>query len=85
LSCADGDSSGYFGLCGIGFDAGELGDLNVMNVIALIVSFALFVGGLLLMGYAAEFVGWQGITFIGGILSVALSIGLPVHVLTKLD
>ncbi len=56
-----------------------------MNVIALIVSFALFVGGLLLMGYAAEFVGWQGATFIAGILAVALSIGLPVHVLTKLD
>jgi hypothetical protein len=56
-----------------------------MNVVALIVSFVLFLGGLLLMGYAPEFTGWQGITFIAGILCMALSFALPVHVLTKLD
>jgi hypothetical protein len=56
-----------------------------MNVIALIVSFVLFLGGLALMGFAAEFIGWQGVTFIGGVLCIALSIGLPVHVLTRLD
>lgn len=56
-----------------------------MKVISLIVSFALFLGGLLLMGYASEFTGWEGATFIGGILAVALSIAIPVHVLPKLD
>ena len=56
-----------------------------MKVIALIVCFALFLGGLALMGYAAEFTGWEGITFFGGIIAIALAIAIPVHVLTKLD
>lgn len=56
-----------------------------MNVVALIVSFVLFLGGLALMGFATEFIGWQGIAFIGGILCIALAFALPVHVLTKLD
>jgi hypothetical protein len=56
-----------------------------MNVIALIVSGVLFLGGLALMGYAPEFTGWQGLTFIGGVIAIALSFAIPVHVLTKLD
>lgn len=56
-----------------------------MNVIALIVSGVLFLGGLALMGFASEFVGWQAITFFGGIIAMALSFGIPMHVLTRLD
>ena len=56
-----------------------------MNVIALIVSFVLFLGGLLLMGIAPELAGGQAFVFFGGIIAVALSFGLPIHVLGKTD
>ena len=56
-----------------------------MNVIGLIVSFVLFLGGLALMGFATEAVGWQGVTFVGGIIAVALAFAIPVHVLGKFD
>ncbi|WP_168203893.1 hypothetical protein [Humibacter ginsenosidimutans] len=56
-----------------------------MNVIALIVSFVCFLGGLALMGFATEFTGWEGLTFIAGILCVALAFAFPVHVFSKLD
>ncbi|HWD61963.1 MAG TPA: hypothetical protein VG369_05650 [Humibacter sp.] len=56
-----------------------------MNVIALIVSFVLFIGGLVLMGFASTVTGWEGITFISGIIAVALAFAIPVHVLGKLD
>ncbi|HEY0259749.1 MAG TPA: hypothetical protein VGC18_07855 [Lacisediminihabitans sp.] len=56
-----------------------------MNVVALIVSFALFLGGMALMGFAPEATGWQGLTFFSGIVAIALAFAFPVHVLTKLD
>jgi hypothetical protein len=57
-----------------------------MNVIAFIVAFALFVGGLLLFGYAfsAES-AFQGPMFFAGILSIGASFALPVHVLKRID
>ena len=56
-----------------------------MNVIALIVSFVLFLGGMALMGYAPEFTGWQGPTVIGGVVAMALAFAIPMQVLSKLD
>jgi hypothetical protein len=56
-----------------------------MNVIAFIVSFAIFLGGLFLMGWAVEAVGIEAPLFISGILAVALSIAIPVHVMEKFD
>ncbi|MEO8906914.1 MAG: hypothetical protein ABI310_02445 [Microbacteriaceae bacterium] len=56
-----------------------------MNVIALIVSFVFFLGGLFLMYLAATLTAFQAETFIGGILCVALSFGLPIHWLHKFD
>jgi hypothetical protein len=56
-----------------------------MNVVALIVSFVLFLGGLFLMGLATEVSGAQAFVFFGGIVAVALSFGLPMHVLQKFD
>jgi hypothetical protein len=56
-----------------------------MNVIALIVSGVLFLGGMALMGYAPELTAWQGLTFFGGIVAMALSFAIPMHVLTKFD
>jgi hypothetical protein len=56
-----------------------------MKIVAFIVSFAFFVGGLLLMGYALESHGWGFEMFFGGILSVAVSVAIPVHLLKRID
>lgn len=56
-----------------------------MNVVALIVSGVLFLGGMALMGYAPEATGWEGLTFFSGIIAMALSFWIPMTVLTKLD
>lgn len=46
---------------------------------------ALFVGGILLMGFAVTFPAWQGLVFFAGIVSIALSFVLPIHLLPNLD
>ncbi|GAB3797084.1 hypothetical protein GCM10028798_07790 [Humibacter antri] len=56
-----------------------------MNVVALIVSGVLFLGGLALMGYAPEVTDWESLTFLGGIIAMALSFWIPMTVLPKLD
>lgn len=55
-----------------------------MNVVALIVSFVCFLGGLALMGYASTFPAWEGVAFFAGIICVALAFAFPVHVFSKL-
>ncbi|MCU1546547.1 MAG: rane protein [Homoserinimonas sp.] len=56
-----------------------------MNILAFIVSFALFVGGIVLMGYATEVDGFELAMFAGGILTVSVSIAIPAHVLKRAD
>ncbi len=56
-----------------------------MNVIAFIVAIALFIGGLLLMGYSFYAYGFQGPMFVGGILAVGAALAIPVHVLKRID
>jgi len=56
-----------------------------MNVVAFIVSFLLFAGGFLLMGYADTFVGFELVTFAGGIVMSSLGVFIPIHVLKRLD
>lgn len=56
-----------------------------MKVVALIVSFVLFLGGLALMGLAPTLPGGEAFVFIAGILCMALSFGLPIHWLSKFD
>ncbi|GAA1438658.1 hypothetical protein [Leifsonia poae] len=55
------------------------------TVIGVIVCFALFLGGLLLFGIATTLPAWQAAVFFAGIVCVALSIAIPVHVLPKFD
>ena len=54
-----------------------------MNVIAFLVAFALFVAGLLMMGYAFSTEGFELVMFFGGILVSSLGIAVPVHVLKR--
>jgi len=56
-----------------------------MNVVAFVISFALFIGGLWLMGESFTATGYEGIVFIGGILVTTLGCAIPIHVLKRLD
>lgn len=57
-----------------------------MNIVAFVVAFFLFVGGLLLMGYSfAVGVAGPGFMFMGGILSIAAAIAIPVHLMKRIE
>ena len=56
-----------------------------MHIAAFIVSFALFIGGLLLMGYAFDAPGFEFVMFAGGILLISLAVAIPAHVLKRAD
>jgi len=56
-----------------------------MNVIAFIVSLALFVGGLFIMGESFTVIGAQGVVFAAGILVTALGVFIPIHILKRID
>lgn len=51
------------------------------DVIAFILCLALFLVGLFLLGLAVTLPAWQGLVFFAGIVCVALSFGIPVHLL----
>lgn len=54
-------------------------------MIAFLVSLALFIGGLYLMGMAFTVEGLESVLFIAGILITSLGIVIPVHVLKRVD
>jgi len=54
-----------------------------MNVIKLVIAGILFLGGFALMGYAPEVSAWQAPMFFAGIVSVAASFGIPIHLFSK--
>lgn len=57
-----------------------------MNIVAFVVSFLLFVAGLLLMGYSfGAGIAGPGYMFMGGILAISVAIAIPAHVLKRLD
>jgi hypothetical protein len=56
-----------------------------VKIIAFVIALAFFVLGLVLMGYAFEPDAPHGILFFSGILSVAVAVAIPVHVLKRVD
>lgn len=56
-----------------------------MNVVAFLISMAIFVFGLWLMGTAPVMAGFEAITFLGGILAVAVAVAIPMNVLGRGD
>jgi hypothetical protein len=56
-----------------------------VNVVAFLISMAVFVFGLWAMSIAPETVGLELPIFLGGILCVALSLAIPFHVLGRAD
>jgi hypothetical protein len=56
-----------------------------VNVVAFLISMAIFVVGMWLMGAAPVMAGLEAITFFGGILAVAVSVAIPMSVLGRGD
>lgn len=56
-----------------------------MNIVAFVLSFVIFAGGLVLMGYAPEIEGFELLSFLGGILAICVAVAVPVHVLKRTD
>ncbi|MEO5921684.1 MAG: hypothetical protein ABIQ01_11140 [Pseudolysinimonas sp.] len=58
-----------------------------MKIFAFLVCLGLFVGSFALFGYAFAMTETylQFILFFGGLLAVALSLGIPFHLLEKFD
>lgn len=57
-----------------------------MKIFAFLVCLGLFVGSLLLFGFAFDAgPGWDMVLFFGGLLGVAVSLMIPFHLLEKFD
>lgn len=57
-----------------------------MKVFVFLVAFAVFVGSLLVMGYAFSVpVSWAAPVFFAGIIGVAISLAIPFHLLSRTD
>ncbi|MGV8969475.1 MAG: hypothetical protein ACOH1J_03400 [Microbacteriaceae bacterium] len=56
-----------------------------MNVFAFLVSFVLFIGGIVILGYSFSVEGWELVVFFAGILISSLGVAIPVHLLKRID
>lgn len=57
-----------------------------MKVAVFLVSFALFVGSFVVMGYAFAFDAWAAAAmFLGGILLASLAFVIPFHILERFE
>lgn len=55
------------------------------NVLVAILSISLFVGGLLIIGYAFAVPGMEAPIFFGGIISVTLAFLIPIVIVPALE
>lgn len=55
------------------------------TVIAFIVTFVLFVGGMYLFGLAFTLDQFQAPVFAGGIIAISLALAMPAHLLSRTD
>lgn len=56
-----------------------------MNVIAFLISLALFVGGIVILGYSFSVVGFELVLFFGGIIVTSIGVAIPIHLLKRID
>ena len=56
-----------------------------MNIVAFVVGAALFVGGIVLFGYAWDGTHFSALMFAAGLAAIAASIAVPVHLLKRID
>jgi hypothetical protein len=51
-----------------------------MNVFLFILSFVIFIGGIVLFGYAFDVPQFEALMFCGGIAAVCVSLAIPFHI-----
>ena len=56
-----------------------------MNIIGFIVSIALFVGGIYVMGSAFYVPGLELVVFLAGMFASIIGVFIPIHVLKRID
>jgi len=56
-----------------------------VNIIGFIVSIALFVGGIYVMGSAFYVPGLELVVFLAGMLASKIGVFIPIHVLKRID
>jgi hypothetical protein len=56
-----------------------------VNIIGFVISLALFVGGIYIMGEAFYVEGLESVVFIGGILVTCLGVFIPIHILKRIN
>ncbi|WP_127794042.1 hypothetical protein [Agromyces sp. LHK192] len=54
-----------------------------MNTILFLITMAIFVFGMWLMGNASHIAGFEAIIFIAGILCIAIAMAIPINVLGR--
>ena len=68
-----------------GKESAEHGYTGGVKIIGFIVSLALFIGGIYLMGEAFNFAGIESLVFIAGILVTTIGCALPIHLFKRID
>ncbi|WP_219948201.1 hypothetical protein [Salinibacterium sp. M195] len=56
-----------------------------MNIFGFVISLALFVGGIYMMGEAFYVEGLESVVFSGGLLVTCLGVFIPVHIMKRID
>ena len=56
-----------------------------MKIFGFVISLALFVGGIYMMGEAFYVEGLESVVFIGGLLVTSLGVFVPVHIMKRVD
>ncbi|TQO21006.1 hypothetical protein FB472_2668 [Rhodoglobus vestalii] len=56
-----------------------------MNILGFVISLALFVGGIYMMGEAFYVEGLESVVFIGGILVTTLGVFIPIHIMKRIN
>jgi len=56
-----------------------------VNIIGFIVSIALFVGGIYVMGSAFYVPGLEFVVFLAGMFASIIGVFIPIHVLKRID
>lgn len=56
-----------------------------MNIISFVVGAVLFIGGIVLFGYAWDGTVFNPIVFSGGLVAITASVAIPFHLLKRVD
>ena len=59
--------------------------MALMNVVAFVISLALFIAGLFIMGSAFALESNHALVFFAGIIVTSLGVAVPIHVLKRID